>query len=59
MSSDPILRAMQEDRDLVGLTMSPLDSLKFQVAYTAAVRVALIDLCEQLDALHGRQIEPE
>jgi len=59
LTDDPVLLALFEGRDLVGVTVPPQDVYKMLVTYTNAVRLALLDLAEQLDTLVERDIESE
>jgi len=59
LMDDPVALSLFEGRDLVGVTVPPEDAYKLLVTYTNAVRIALLDLAEQLDTLLQRHSEPE
>ena len=48
-TADPNIRALAEERDLVGTQLTMNETVKLCLTYTKAVKVALLDLAEQLD----------
>jgi len=49
---------MAEGKSLVGTEFTPDETWRLGVAYKA-VWIAVLNLCDQLNVLQGRKVEPE